>query len=143
MAYLTFDFPFHKPNDEYPGGTMTKFGRGYSFAASPSGKQETVCHLNFKAMFVYYNPDNTLNLDVDPKFNIMALETFYQAHLMHKPFQYQHHRRGLVIARFNKPLIVPKTVDTPDMIGGKLVGGVSYRLHQTEPFDMDLLVQPQ
>lgn len=143
MAYEIFDFPFHKPNDEYPGGTTTKFGRGYSFAATPNGKQETICHLNFKAMFVYQNPDSSINFDVDPKFNIFAVEGFYQRHLLHRFFQYKHHRRGFVICRFNKALVMPKTVDNPDGIGAKLVNGVAYRLHQVEPFDIDLVLQPQ
>lgn len=143
MAYDIFDFPYHKPNDEYPGGTMIKFGRGYSFAAIPSGKQETICHLNFKSMFIYQNLDGSFNYDVDPQLNVFALETFYINHLMHLPFQYKHHRRGFVVCRFNKPLIMPKPVDSPDMVGGKLVGGVAYRTQQVEPFDMDLLVQPQ
>lgn len=119
---------------------MVKFGRGYRFAAKPNGPDEVTTHLNFPTMFVYQNPDGSPNFTVDAQLNIFALETFYMDVRMFKPFQYRHHRFGLIQVRFNKPLIMPKTLKTsPGEMGGKNVGGTVYRLHQVEPFDLELL----
>lgn len=134
-----FDFPYHKPQDAYPTGAVVKFGRGYNFAARPLGPEEVTTHLKFQAMFVYQNPDDTINLTVDPQLNIFALETFYMDVRMFKPFQYRHHRSGLVNARFSKPLLMPKTLDTPGEMGGKIIDGISYRTHQVDPFDMEII----
>lgn len=143
MPLPIFDFPYHIPQDEYPGGNQIKFGRGYRFAARPPGPDEVICHLNFPTMFVYQNVNGTVNLTVDPQLNIFALETFYQSVRMDQPFQYTHHRRGTVICRFSKPLIMPKTIKTsPGEVGAKNVSGTVYRLHQVEPFDLELLLQP-
>lgn len=139
----TFDWPYHTPQDEYPGGTTTKLGGGYRFAAKPTGPDEVICHLNFPSMFVYQlNPLDQPNYTVEPQLNVFALEKFYRDQLMYKPFYYRHHRRGLIFARFNKPMIVPKTMKAePGKVGGRNVGGVLYRVHQVEPFDMELLLE--
>lgn len=141
MAQPVFDFPFHTPSDEYPGGSTVKFGRGYRFAARPNGPDEIVTHLRFEAMFVYQAAAGGAPLpDVDPTFNIYALEKFYRSVRMYSPFTYPHPTVGAVTARFNKPLIMPRTLKADaGKVGGKVVGGVSYRLHQVEPFDMELL----
>lgn len=140
----TFDFPFHTPNDEYPGGSTIKFGRGYRFAAQPPGPDEVICHLNFQAMFIFQADAGAApNRSVAPQYNILALEDFYKRHRMFKPFNYPHATLGTVIVRFNKPLIMPKTDKSkPGEVGGTRVDGVSWRLHQVEPFDMELLIQP-
>lgn len=141
MALPTFDWPYHTPNDEYPGGSTIKFGRGYRFAARPNGPDEIVTHLRFEAMFVYQAVTGGLpDLVVDPTLNVYALERFYQGVRMYSPFTYNHATAGAVTARFNKPFIMPRTMKAdPGKVGGKIVNGVSYRLHQVEPFDMELL----
>lgn len=139
MALPVFDFPYHRPQDEYPAGAVVKFGRGYRFAAKPLGPEEITTHLKFPVMFVYQNLDGSVNFAVDPQLNIFALETFYKSVRMYQPFQYYHHRSGPITARFSKPLVMPRTLDTPGEMGGKVVGGVSYRVHQVEPFDMEIL----
>lgn len=144
MAFETFDFPYCTPQDEYPGGTTIKFGRGYRFAAQPPGPDEVITHLNFPAMFVFQRfAGDPPDITVDPQLNIYALESFYKRHRLFQPFQWRHPILGIKIARFNKPLVMPKTAKTnPGEVGGKMVGGVSWRLHQVEPFDMELLLQP-
>ncbi|GJE78091.1 hypothetical protein [Methylorubrum suomiense] len=141
MAIPVFDFPFHTPNDEYPGGSTVKFGRGYRFAARPNGPDEIITHLRFETMFVYQTvAGGAVNQTVDPQLNIFALNKFYEDVGMWGPFTYNHHRAGAVRARFNKPLVMPKTAKAePGKVGGKVVGGVSYRVHQVEPFDLDIL----
>ena len=67
---------------------------------------------------------------------------FYKKQLMYQPFFYQHTTRGLIRARFNKPLVMPKTMKAdPGKVGGRSVSGVLYRVHQVEPFDMELLLE--
>lgn len=141
MPLPVFDWPYHTPQDEYPGGSTVKFGRGYRFAARPNGPDEIITHLSFETMFVYQQmaggpPDRA----VDPRLNIFALEDFYKQVRLHGPFTYNHHTSGLVTARFSKPLVMPKTKkDEPGKVGGKTVNGVAYRLHQVEPFNMEIL----
>lgn len=141
----TFDFPYHSPNDEYPGGSTIKFGRGYRFAARPPGPDEVVVHLNFPTMFFFqrYAGEPMLK-DVVPQLNILAVDAFYKRHRMFEPFYYPHAILGTVICRFNKPLIMPKKLSTsPGEVGGhRAPDGTAYRVHQVEPFDLEFLIQP-
>jgi len=141
MPLDVFDFPYHTPNDEYPGGNTIKFGGGYRFAAKPPGPDEIITHLRFEKMFFYQQTaGGPLSDAVDPQLNMLALKKFYEKVRTYGPFTYNHPTQGAVTARFNKPLLMPRTLTAePGKIGGKLVGGVSYRLHQVEPFDMELL----
>ncbi|WP_163564882.1 hypothetical protein, partial [Klebsiella pneumoniae] len=67
------------PNDEYPGSSSLKLGRGYRFAAKPPGPDEVLVHLNFPSMFVWQlNAGDGPNKTVFPQLNIYALETFYK-----------------------------------------------------------------
>ena len=141
-----FDFPFHTPQDEYPGGSTIKFGRGYRFAARPPGPDEIVTHLNFAAMFVFQaNAGDPPEMGVFARMNIYALEAFYKRHRMFQPFIYPHATLGNKICRFNKPLIMPKTIKSnPGEVGGRVdpSDGRSWRAHQVEPFDLEILLQP-
>lgn len=144
MATETFNYPYHTPQNEYQGGYSIKFGRGYRFAARPTGPEEVIIHLNFPAMFVFEEEiGHGANADVEPTLNIYSLMFFYTRHLMYKPFFYNDWIYGQVVCRFNKPLIMPKTLKTsPGEVGGRIVDGKSWRLHQVEPFDIELLRQP-
>ncbi|PZP71764.1 hypothetical protein [Methylorubrum populi] len=146
MALERFNFPFHSPNDEYPGGSTIKFGRGYRFAAQPPGPDEIITHLAFPAMFVLnVNAGDAPHRTALPTFNIFALQDFYERHRMFKPFLYPHASRGEVIVRFDKPLIMPKAIKTsPGEVGAiqDQETGVVYRAHQVEPFELQMLIQP-
>ncbi|BAQ50285.1 hypothetical protein [Methylobacterium aquaticum] len=141
----TFDFPYHSPNDEYPGGSTIKFGRGYRFAARPLGPDEVIVHLNFPTMFFFQRyAGEPMLADVVPQLNIRALDEFYKRHRMFEPFNYPHPILGTVIVRFNKPLIMPKkSGSSPGEVGGyRAPDGTAYRVHQVDPFDIELLIQP-
>lgn len=144
MAFEIFDFPFCTPQDEYPGGSTIKFGRGYRFAAKPNGPDEVISHLNFENMFVFQkNAGDAPDITVNPQLNVYALEAFYKRHLMYQPFQWKHPILGFKICRFNKALVMPKTIkSSPGMVGGMMVAGQPWRIHQVEAFTIDLLLQP-
>ena len=136
----TFNYPYHLVQNEYPQGSTVKFGRGYRFAARPSGPPEIIAHLHFEQMFYFQDPVTfAARDDVEVQLNILHLEKFYARQENFQPFYYQHATRGLTIARFSKPLVMPKVLtQRPGDVGGRN----GWRAHQTEPFDLELILQP-
>lgn len=140
-----FDFPHHLVQDEFPNGATVRFGRGYTFASKPNGPDEVVFHLTFQnGMFFVQDIDPAtgkfiLNVKDNAAKNIMLLRAFYTRMLMYNKFIYPHPYLGDVTCRFNKPLLMPKVnSSTPGAVGG----WNGRRMHQTEAFDVELILIP-
>lgn len=140
-----FDFPAHLIQDEYPAGSTVRFGRGYTFTSKPNGPEEDIFHLTFHNGLFFIDSFDTVKkkfvitaIDV-PQLNVLALQAFYKKKLQYYPFIYPHAFRGDLVVRFNKPLLMPKVrTDTPGAVGGLS----TFRAHQTEAFDLELILVP-
>jgi hypothetical protein len=142
MADVTDRFNFiHIMQEEYPAGATVRFGRGYTAAAKPNGPEELTFHLTFpKGLFFFQAAaGGPMDAGANPTLNILTLRQFYRDRLMYQPFTYPHVLLGDVVCRFGKPFLMPKVdVSTPGNVGG--YGGL--RAHQTEPFDLQLILVP-
>ena len=124
-----FIWKYHTQSTEYPEGFTAKLGNSYTFAAEPSSVDQRLFKLSFPTMFYYMEVDGvTLNLAKLPSINMGALEAFYKVHRQWKSFIYPHPIYGDVVAKFNKPLVVPQ---------GTVAGNGSL-----QGFGLELLEQP-
>jgi hypothetical protein len=123
-----FDF-IHTAYDSYPNSSVkVQFGNGYQFAATASGVDQIITTLKFNAMKYYLNAEGVPDATIFPDRNMLALQNFYEAHRLSKPFVYLHQTRGLIFVRFESPLQCPKVRE-----GGQGV---------TESFEMKVIYQP-
>lgn len=127
----TFSFPYHVPTHAYPKGDSFKFGRGYEFSSAPALPIQRRFKLFFNAMIWYFDAvTGAADNSTDPELNMMALMEFYERHLTHKKFIYEHEIFGTLIVKFasDVPFEVPKSIQNS--------GGV------VEPFELVLVEQP-
>lgn len=110
MALDTFDFPYHLVETQNPeSGTRIQLGGSYVFSSPPESPPQRTFVLSFPMMKFFLNPGTgLLDATIEPKYNMLALIQFYQAHLLHESFLYQHPVHGVVEVKFGKPLIEPK-----------------------------------
>lgn len=107
----TFIFKFHTQSTEYPEGFTAKLGNSYQYAAEPSSVDQRLFKLSFETMFYYTGANGvTLSALKFPEINMLVLENFYRFHRMWRSFTYPHPIYGNLVARFNKPLMVPAGV---------------------------------
>lgn len=124
---LTFNFPFHSFEKEYPESSKKlTFGNGYEYASKPKGPDQVRYILNFAAM-KYFVQGVVINRLVSPTINIATLEDFYLAHKLYEKFIYPSPDMGNLIVRFQSPL---KFKQKP------------FGLGVVEPFAIELLTQP-
>jgi hypothetical protein len=99
-------------------------------------------HLDFKTMCWYTQntPDGMIDRAYYPMklpgTNLATLVDFYAQQQLYNPFWYPHQVRGTVLVRFSKPFTTPKS------ILGSVFPTDTYWAHLTEPFKIDLVMQP-
>jgi hypothetical protein len=135
---LSFEFPWHTVQDEYPkNSVITQFGNGYSFASAPVGPPQMTFHLFFDAMWWFFDSAGTLDRFFSPEdlpgVNIAVLDDFYATHQLYTSFRYYHPSRGMQTVRFAKPFVMPRGVK------GNMSTYDQYSAHQVEPFQIDLI----
>lgn len=125
-----FNFPFHTQTTIYPRGTSFKFGGGYEFSAKPLLPLQRRFKLYFNGVVWYLNNNASVDRATNPTNNAALLMDFYERHLWHKPFRYQHPVHGQVVVKFaaDEAFQIPKSRE----------GGSG----MTEPFEITLVEQP-
>lgn len=117
MTYKTFDFPHHFVTHSFPAGDQVQFGRGYSHASEPDRPFQRTFLLKFNALLYVKNPltgnwlraaDTGSGLDDLKKRSIWCLNDFYDEHLVHKKFIYNHYVFGDLVVRFAQPFQMPE-----------------------------------
>lgn len=118
MSYKTFDFPLHFATHAFPAGDQVQFGRGWSHASEPDRPLQRTFLLKFKAMTYVKNPDTGLWLRAADaghaelkKRSIWCLNDFYDEHLLHKKFYYQHYVFGQLVVRFAQAFQMPEPLE--------------------------------
>lgn len=128
MSYETFDFPYHSVRHRYPAGDSIQFGGGYVFAAEPAVPTQRTFILKFNALRIY-RVAGVLSDTVNAQTNLLALDKFYNNHLLWKRFNYVHEQFGTLVCRFLEPF------EMPEIIPGGL--GVS------KDFELTIIEQPE
>lgn len=132
MPLSTFDFHIHTVTTTYPEtGERLQLGGGYMFTATPTAPDQRILTLAFEpgVMRNYWDeilvqPDVTTN----PTRNFYRLEQFYRTHRLHLSFEYTHPQYGLLVVKFNKPLVTPKAL--------------LQRFGEVDGFTVELIEQP-
>ena len=108
----TFNVPFHKTRTVYPDSSPgIQLGKGYSFAAKPSGPDQRKFVLTFKSMVYYVASNGTLDIATNTPLNYGTLDKFYQDHRTYQPFIYPHPAFGNITVRFAQPLQGPDAME--------------------------------
>lgn len=119
MSYKTYDFPLHHVTHAFPAGDQVQFGRGWSHASEPDRPLQRTFTLKYKAMTYIKNPNTGLWLraadtGVDTALkqrSIWCLNDFYDEHLLHKKFIYNHYVFGALVVRFAQAFQMPDPLD--------------------------------
>lgn len=129
MSVDIFDF-IHTSTDQYPQSSVNvHFGAGYQYSSYPLGPDQITFILTFRAMQWFLNSGTGLvDATIKPRYNMKALQDFYERNGTFKTWIYLHPVRGPVFCKFEAPLQSPKTIP-----GGSGV---------TESFELRLLLQP-
>ena len=117
----TFDFDYHSTSVQYPeSGDRLQLGKSYLFTSSPTAPDQRLLTLYFPGMRNYVGATTgTPDLTTEPKLNFYRLEQFYLQHKLWKSFEYTHVQYGLLVCKFNKPLVTPKRVEgIPGLLEG-------------------------
>jgi hypothetical protein len=111
----TFEFPNHMVRETYPDpGTTLQLGNSYRFATPPTSPDQRVFTLSFQSTWRGIKADGTMDADTFYDNNAARLLQFYEAHKLHKTFQYKHNWLGMLNVRFNKPLELPNPIKGGD-----------------------------
>lgn len=148
-VYKTFDFPDHYATHSWPQGDQVQFGRGWSHASEPDRPLQRGFTLKYSTLLYIKNPYTGLwlrNADTDAnstrqanlnrlkKKSVWCLDDFFDEHLLHKKFLYNHYVFGELVVRFAAPFQIPAPLgnnrNVQDMI-------------PTESFDIRLMEQPE
>lgn len=125
----TFDFPYHRVSRRYPQtGTSLEFGQGYQFTAPPAGRYQRQFVLKFPTLAYFENDNGQVDPTIQPQKNMLAFIEFYERHLLHKSFLYNHPDIGLVTVKFAAPF------EEPD--------GIPKGHGASEAFEITLIEQP-
>lgn len=149
MSYKTFNFPTHQVTHAFPAGDQVQFGQGWTHASAPDGPQQRTLLLKFNALLIIKNPftgailraaDTRSNpaeqavLDDLKKRSVWALNDFYEEHLLHKKFIYNHYVYGDMVVRFSQPFQMPAVLGSNQNV---------YDHIPTESFEVRLLEHPE
>lgn len=141
--YKTFDFPDHYVTHSWPAGDQVQFGRGWSHASEPDRPLQRSFLLKFKALLFIKNPvtgewlrraDEQPGLEELKKRSIWCLDDFYDEHLMHKKFLYNHYVFGEMVVRFAQAFQMPDPLESNRNI---------YDNIPTNSFEVRLIEQPE
>lgn len=140
-TYQTFDFPLHHVVHSYPSGDQVQFGRGYSHASEPDRPLQRSLLLKFETMLYVKNPSTKLWLrradvghDALKRRSIWCLDDFYNEHLLHKKFIYNHYVFGNLVVRFAQAFQIPSPAASAKGIQDNI---------PTEAFEVRLIEQPE
>lgn len=121
-TYQVFNFPLHFATHSWPAGDQVQFGRGYVSASEPDRPLQRLLTLKFSGMLFIKNPytgvwlrraDTRSNpteaakLEELKKRAIWCLDDFYDEHLLHKKFYYDHYVFGRMVVRFQQAFQMP------------------------------------
>lgn len=149
MAYKTFDFPYHRVSHTYPAGDQVQFGRGWSHASEPDRPLQRTFLLKFAAMTFVRNPytglwlrnadtredpSQQLVLDNLKKRAIWCLDDFYDEHLLHKKFYYNHYVFGQLVVRFSQAFQMPDPAENNRNVNNDI---------PTTSFEVRFIEQPE
>lgn len=149
MAYKTFDFPYHSVTHAFPAGDQVQFGRGWSHASEPDRPLQRTFLLKFNAMTYVKNPytglwlraadtngvpANQAVLDKMKKRAIWCLNDFYDEHLLHKKFTYNHYVFGDLVVRFAQAFQMPEPLQGNRNVENDI---------PTNSFEIRLIEQPE
>lgn len=148
-TYKTFNFPLHFATHSYPAGDQVQFGRGYSAASEPDRPLQRMFILKFSGMLFIKNPltgqwlRNADTSESAPALAILnklkersiwCLDDFYDEHLLHKKFLYNHYVFGPLVVRFQQAFQMPDP----------LQGNRNVENHiPTNSFEVRLIEQPE
>ncbi len=106
MALEVFNYPYHTVKGENPeSGLRIQLGKSYVFTAPPTDPDQRKFTLNMRGMQFFFDNAGELDDSVVPLRNMFSLIKFYQRHKMYKSFQYMHPIHGLLVVKFNQPLV--------------------------------------
>lgn len=147
--YQQFNFPHHYATHQYPAGDQVQFGRGWTHASEPDRPLQRTIILKFNAMLFVKNPftgewlrradtranpDEALLLEGLKQKSVWCLDDFYDEHLLHKKFKYNHYVFGDLVVRFSQPFQMPEPLDSNRNVNN---------LIPTQPFEIRLLEHPE
>lgn len=111
MALEVFNYPYHTVKTENPeSGLRIQLGKSYVFTAPPTDPDQRKITLNMKGMQYFTDIDGELDDSVKATRNMFNLIKFYQRHKMYKSFQYNHPVHGVLVVKFNQPLVEEEPV---------------------------------
>jgi hypothetical protein len=149
MPYKTFDFPDHYTTHSWPAGDQVVFGRGWSHASEPDRPLQRMLTLKFSTLLYIKNPftglwlradhtnanpANQARLDALKKRSVWCIDDFYDEHLLHEKFIYNHYVFGPMVVRFAQAFQIPAPLG-----GNRNVNDMI----PTEAFDIRLIEQPE
>ena len=125
----TFNLPYHRVSRRYPRtGTSLELGRGYQFTSPPPGRYQRQFVLKFPTLVYFLDDDGEADATIEPTLNMLAFIEFYEEHLLHKSFLYNHPDLGQITVKFATPF------EEPD--------GVPQGNGASEAFEITLIEQP-
>ena len=149
MTYRTFDFPDHFVTHSWPAGDQVQFGRGWSHASEPDLPLQRSLLLKFNTLLYVKNPftGNWLRgSDTDPvparqteldalkRRSVWCMDDFYEDHLLHKKFTYNHYVFGPLVCRFAQAFQIPAPASSNKNINDMI---------PTESFEIRMIEQPE
>lgn len=149
MTYQVFDFPDHYATHTWPQGDQVQFGRGWSHASEPDRPLQRMITLKFSTLLYIKNPftgqwlrrgdtdanpANQARLDALKKKSVWCLDDFYDDHLLHQKFTYNHYVFGPLVVRFAQPFQIPAPLSNNRNVND---------LIPTESFDVRFMEQPE
>lgn len=131
MAVFTFAperyVPESLPRESSSPSLVTM--NGWQFSSKPTTPYQRRFKLTLYGMRWYTLNSGLFDEETNSNFNARALEKFYEAHELWKPFDFTHQHLGFMSCRFASPLTVP----AGEQNSGGLIKAVEVNLIQHNP----------